>query len=253
MRRLLLMTLIQTAGWCGCAVPYHLEQAPVPHRWETDPVTGRGYYIYVPTTYNHATPAPLIVSCHGTPPYDVPEHHIREWKALSEKHGCIAVAPSLVATDGILGDGPIVGMLTDERIILSLISWLGYRYNLDRNNVMITGFSGGGFPAYWVGLRHPDVFTVIAARSCNFSEGNTDGWYPDEAKRTPIIIYYGQNDPGAITGQSRTAIAYFRERGFDVETKIIPGLGHERKPEVAMDFFMRRRRPLRASMPDGRQ
>jgi poly(3-hydroxybutyrate) depolymerase len=239
MRALRATWLAALAAAGGCAVP-QAQNTPVWQQRELDPVSGRAYCIYVPSTYDyerHSRPFPLIISCHGTPPYDVADHHIREWKMLGEQHGCIIVAPELTATDGLIGDGPIVGMLDDERFILSLISLLGYRYNLDRANVMITGFSGGGFPTYWVGLRHPDVFSTVVARSCNFSESNLDGWFPPESITQSVMIYYGQNDPGSIRLQSLAGIQYLQAKGFRVGTKVIPGLGHERRPDVAMEFF----------------
>jgi len=60
-----------------------------------------------------------------------------------------------------------------------------------------------------------------------------------------VMVYYGQNDPGAIQMQSRAAISYLRSQGFVVATKIIPGSGHERHPEVAMRFFRKSWQPSR--------
>ncbi len=180
---------------------------------------------------------PLLVSCHGTPPFDIANHHIKMWKMLAQENGCIVVAPELMATDGLIGDGPIVGMLANERFILSIVSQLTYRYNIDRANIMITGFSGGGFPTYWVGLRHPDIFSTIVAENCNFSRHNVDGWYPKEAKNSKIMVYYGSNDPFTIKLQSQDAINYLNEKGFTVETRVLPGQGHQRRPDVAMEFF----------------
>lgn len=239
----LLAALAATALSPGCAVTQP-QNTPVEYWRETDPVGGRSYCIYVPSTYRDDTPAPLIVTCHGTPPYDVAEHHIREWKMLGEDNGCIIVAPELIATDGLIGDGPIVGMIDDERFILSIISTLSYRFNIDRSNVMITGFSGGGFPTYWVGLRHPDIFSAVVARSSNFSEHNLDGWFTPEPARQMVMIYYGENDPGAIAGQSRAGIKYLQSKGYRVATYVIPGLGHERRPDVAMRFFIQHKRPV---------
>jgi poly(3-hydroxybutyrate) depolymerase len=230
------MTWLVVLATAGCHVPQS-QNTPSWQRHEMDPVSGRAYYIYVPSTYDHSRPSPLIVTCHGTPPYDVADHHIREWKMLGEQNGCIVVAPELIATDGLIGDGPIVGMLDDERFILSLISLLGYRFNIDRANIMITGFSGGGFPTYWVGLRHPDIFSAVVPRSANFSEHNLDGWYPQGALSQHVKVYYTENDPGAISGQSKRGIKYLQSKGFHVETEVIPGLGHERRPDVAMKFF----------------
>jgi dipeptidyl aminopeptidase/acylaminoacyl peptidase len=237
--------MLSAAG--GCAVPQP-QNTPVSQWFERDPVTGGGFYVYVPSTYDHRKPCPLIVSCHGTPPYDIAEHHIREWKMLGEQNNCIVMCPELTATDGLLGDGPVSGQLENERRILSIISLLGYRFNIDRSNVMITGFSGGGFPTYWVGLRHPELFSVVVARSCNFSEGNLDSWYPADATRTPVMVYVGENDPGAIRGQSENAVRYLRSKGFVVEWCEIPSIGHERRPEYAMDFFRKHWRQPSASL-----
>ncbi len=234
--------------FAGCAVPQP-QNTPVQQEFEINPVTGKGYFIYVPSSYRHDRPMPLIITCHGTWPYDIADMHIREWKMLGEQKGCIIVAPELVATDGIFGDGPLPGMQADERYILTIIGALGYRYNIDRNNIMITGFSGGGFPTYWIGLRNPDVFSVVVARNCNFSENNLDGWYAPEAQQARIMVYYGEADPAAIVLQSRAALDYFQRKGFHVSSTVIPNAGHERHPEVAMQFFLENMRPPRSSLP----
>jgi poly(3-hydroxybutyrate) depolymerase len=164
--------------------------------------------------------------------------HAGEWEWLAEAHGCILVCPSMVGTDGIFGSGPTGSMLRDEQLILSILGQLSYLYNIDRDNIMITGFSGGGFPVYFVGLRHPDVFSVIAARNCNFNADSVDGWFPPEALNTPVLVYYGENDPGTIKNQSLNAIGYFQRKGFKLATALVPHRGHERTPEYAMKFFI---------------
>ena len=244
----LILSAALTGGCPLQPTPPTVEQP----RHEVDAVTKQGYYLFVPHSYRHDQPMPVIVTCHGTPPYDIAEHHIREWKWLGEQNGCIIVSPVLVGTDGIFGAGPVPDMLECERRILSILGGLSYRYNLDRANIMITGFSGGGFPAYWVGLRNPEVFSVVAARNCNFNQGNLDGWWPPEARSVHIIVYYGEVDPGAIIAQSKAAIEYFRGQGFNLSTAIIPGVGHERHPEVAMKFFQENMRPPRPSLGSGR-
>ncbi|MFW5841588.1 MAG: prolyl oligopeptidase family serine peptidase [Planctomycetota bacterium] len=248
MNRSIYFLLVATVACCGCAVTQP-QNTPVSQSLERDPTTGSGFYLYVPSSYSHTRPMPVVVTCHGTPPYDIAEHHIREWKFLGEKHGCIIVAPKLMGTDGLLGDGPIVGMANSERRILSILSLLAYRYNIDRANVMITGFSGGGFPTYWVGLRHPDVFSVAVSRNGNFNRRNLEGLYPPSAKQMPIYVYYGSNDPATIQVQSRNAIEYLTDNGFNVSSKVLSGVGHERKPEVAMQFFLDNMNPPHATLP----
>lgn len=249
MRNASLGTVVLLAVTAGCAVTQP-QNTPAWQKQETDPVTGAAYWMYVPAAYRDDKPAPLVVTCHGTPPFDVSEHHVRELKMLGEQNGCIVLSPALIGTDGILGNGPISAMLENERRILGLISMAGYRYNVDMANIMITGFSGGGFPVYWVGIRNPEVFSCIVPRSCNFSEANLDGWYPQAAvKMIDAFIYYGSNDPLTIKVQSDNGIRYLQSKGFRVAERVVPGIGHQRRPEVAMRFFREHWRTPRPSQP----
>jgi predicted esterase len=222
----------------GCPVTQP-QNTPVPEKLFTDPGTGGGYFLYVSTAYNRNRPAPLIVSCHGTVPFDPAESQVRELKMLAEQHGAILICPKLTSSDGILGSGSINSLLHDERLIMSMISHMHYLYNIDRHNILITGFSGGGFPAYFVGLRHPDVFSCLVARNCNFNRHALEDWYPPEALETPIKVYWGEHDQAPIKSQSRDAIDYLRSAGFQVETEEIPGAGHDRHPEIMMRFWLR--------------
>ena len=239
-RRLIMCILLSLTALfvAGCPVPQP-QDTPVRPKLLTEPITGGVYYLYVPSTYRKDKPAPVIVSCHGTDPFDVAAYQVGEWKWLAEQYGCILICPKLTSTDGIFGAGDIHQLLRDERLIMTILGQLHYVYNIDRRNILMTGFSGGGFPVYFVGLRHPDVFSVVVARNCNFNRHAIDGWYPPSALKTPIMVYYGQNDPLAIKVQSEDAISYLKSNGFIVETDVLPGSGHERHPEVAMQFWLR--------------
>jgi len=237
-RLIAVFLLLSTLIVAGCPVP-HTPATPV-GKWQIDAlVPGVGGWIYVPKKYTHEKPMKIIISCHGTPPFDVAGHHIDTWKWYGEQYGCIIICPDMVGTDGIFGDGAVHSMMEDERRILTILSTLSYRYNLDRNNIMITGFSGGGFPVYWVGLRHPELISTVVAQNCNFNEGNLDGWYPRDAIKSRVFIYYGKDDPATIKIQSDNGIKYLRSRKFNVKTHVIRDkrTGHDRHPEIAMDFF----------------
>jgi len=232
---------ILALGWtivCGCAVTQPQATRTEP-KLMVEPLTGGVYYLFVPDGYSHEKPAPLIVSCHGTDPFDVAAYQVGEWKWLAEQHGCILVCPKLQSTDGIFGAGDRWQLLRDERLILSILGQLTYQFNIDRRNILMTGFSGGGFPVYFVGLRHPDIFSAVVARNANFNKASVEGWYPPEAMGVPMMVYYGQNDPAAIQAQSRAAVEFFRSAGFTVETEVVGGSGHERHPEIAMRFWLR--------------
>ena len=86
MRNASLGTVVLLAVTAGCAVTQP-QNTPAWQKQETDPVTGAAYWMYVPAAYRDDKPAPLVVTCHGTPPFDVSEHHVRELKMLGEQNG----------------------------------------------------------------------------------------------------------------------------------------------------------------------
>lgn len=225
----------------GCAVPQD-QNVPNQERLLTEPITDRAYYLYVSSRYEPSRPAPVIISLQGTAPYDTADGQVKEWKKLAEDHGAILVCPTLTSSDGILtpaDDGLVRRLLDDERFVMTILGQLHYRYNIDRRNIYLTCWSGGGFPLYFIGLRHPDIFNAICARQATFRQGAVDGWYPPEARRLPVLIFYGTADFGTIQQQSQNAYDYLRSQGFQtVELTTTPG-GHERHPEVAMEWFLR--------------
>jgi poly(3-hydroxybutyrate) depolymerase len=230
--------LLLLMSFAGCAVAPSLKDVwPGVVNYQIDPVTGARFYLYLPKSYDPSKIYPVIVTCHGTIPYDTAWRHIYSLDDYGEKYDYIIVAPELHGTDGIFGDGPIDGMLKNERDIVSFLSRLGYQFNIDRANILITGFSGGGFPAYWVGLRHPDIFSVIVGQNSNFNKPNTEGWWPKEALKTPIMVYWGEHDPDTIRNQSADAVAYLTKKGFNLRSRVLRGAGHDRHPEVAVAFF----------------
>lgn len=241
MMKLLVITLSLLASLAGCAVP---QDQNVPHRADLlrEPITRRAYYLYVSSHYDRNRPAPVIISLQGTAPYDTADGQVREWKKLAEDHGAILICPTLKSSDGILtsGDGTLlVQLLEDERFVLTILGELHYKYNIDRRNIFLTCWSGGGYPLYFIGLRHPDIFAAIVARQATFRQSAIDGWYPETAKRIPVLVFHGTMDFVPIQNQTREAAAYLKAQGFREVSLTTTDGGHTRHPEVAMDFFLR--------------
>ena len=200
---------------------------------QKEPSTKREFFLYVPQTYNHNKPAPVIIACHGKWPRDSSKKQIDAWKGYGEKYGCIVIAPKLSTPAW----NSVKNRLADEQLILYILSGLSYKYNLDRANVMITGFSEGGEFVYWMGLRYPDIFSVLVADNCGFKSDRIDGQYPlAEAVKMPIFIYYGEKTSKAVIKQSKIAVRHLRSRGFKVNSQVVED-GFKQHPEMAMWFF----------------
>lgn len=245
MRKSLLLILALLPCLAGCPV-LQSQDTPVSERKVLDPVTGRRYWIYVPSTYTPDRGWPVVITLHGTFGFDSPNAQIREWKALAEKRGFIVVAPPLKSVQGVL---PVIKPLwykdlaTDEDTILSCLRHVRQRYRIARDAttgkelVMLTGFSAGGFPMYYTGLRNPHKFSLLVARACNSNSGLFKKIVvTDAVRRLPVVIFHGRRDP-IIAAQSSTALRWFRRNGCTRTAQYKTDGGHRRRPGVAYQFW----------------
>jgi predicted esterase len=224
----------------GCAVP---QPQIVPHDFFQiqDKEFNREYYVYLPSSYGKR-PLPLVVTCHGTNPWDSARMQINEWKYLAEHHDFVVVAPEVKSARGFIpptaGEGISI-LQEDEKFIFKVIERFRNNINIDSRAIMITGWSAGGFPAYFVGLRHPDLFRCIAARQANFIReyytpelGKLDPWQP-------ILVFYGENDMPILKADSKVAYSFLRRAGQKNLFLQSMNVGHTRHPEVAVEFFFK--------------
>lgn len=248
-----ILFLLPLAGLVGgCPLPPHPD-TPVSYLHQAEPITGRSYYLYVPSFYKADRDWPLVVTLHGTYGWDGPWAQIKEWKYVAETHGFIVVAPQLRSVQGIVPVADLIpgqwksDLESDEKAILAIIDDLKARYRIDwgdpktgrRPAVMLTGFSAGGYPLYHTGLRNPKRFNMLIARACN-SRLSLFETAPlnDDVRRTPIAIFWGKDDLGTIHDQSWQAFEWLRtHRCFEAKAKKVQG-GHLRRPETAYQMWL---------------
>ncbi len=223
----------------GCAVN---QPQDVPHSSLQlfDDSSGRSYFVYLPSSYGKV-PLPLVVTCHGTNPWDSAEMQINEWKYLAEKNNMVVIAPKLNSSRGLIPPSQSEGrtlLMGDEAFIVKTVRKFLRHGNIDRRAIMITGWSSGGFAAYFTGLRNPNLFRVVVARQSNYIREYYD---PDKNRfdpYQPVCIFYGQSDAAIL--QADAHVAYKELRGAGLKNLVlekVPG-GHYRRPEVAIKFFL---------------
>jgi len=231
----------------GCPV-WQSQDTPVDEFKVTEPDTKAQFYLYVPSKYDSDHKWPLVVTLHGTPGYDNARRQVKEWKALAEEHGFIVLAPKLTSVQGVL---PIARstrlkqLATDERRILAAMKEAQNRYNIDERNVMITGFSAGGFPLYYITMRNPEKFNTMAARLCNCDMKTLKTLPVSTASRKiNMLIYFSKtginpvySGHNPIGRQSWSAFEYLRRQDHrSIKIKAVEG-GHQRRPEIAYAFW----------------
>jgi len=237
MRRI--VVLVMLAGTqVGCW--FDPPETTHPHIDVTEPITKARYWRYVPSNYSQDRDWPLVVTLHGTNPWDGRTRQMLEWKDTAERQGLIVVAPQLRSTQGPVPVIPSVWyarqkhLQRDERAILAVIDHVVRNYRVDEQSILLTGFSSGGFPLYYVGLRHPEKFSMLIARDCNSTKAVFEGVeLTDAARKLPIAVFWGKDDLATIRQQSWEAFRYLREHGCENTTRKVIRGGHLRRPDIA--------------------
>ena len=223
----------------GCPITQDTN-TPVDHTVHRESSTGAKYYRYVPEHYDSDRSWPLVITLHGTRPYDTRWAQIREWKMLGEKEGFLVVAPQLGnwSTQGILPkftNAFLSDLQNDEKIILAVRNEMCRKYNVDRKKILLTGFSSGGYSMYWTGIRNPGKFSGLAARSCNSDNRIFNAMKADEIERKiPTVIIIGK-DENYLTEDSWRSFKWMRTHGWSSKNcnKINVRGGHLRRPGLA--------------------
>jgi len=206
----------------------------------------RAWSLYVPSKYSPKTSWPLVISSHGRGGSGKGE--MGAWQGLANSHGFIVACPDMVTATV---DRPQKSTLPpsdeDDEVLLDIFRTVCAQFRVNRRAVMVTGFSGGGNPSYYSGLRHPDVFTHICTRGGNWAPQHL----PHDEKvleagkeQLQIYVFWGEKDHPLIigepkgTGQAYQALKALKEAGYkNIKEEEIPGMGHSSRPDLAAAWF----------------
>lgn len=178
--------------------------------------------LYVPTSYDPAHPAPLVLLLHGAG--GAARGGIDPLLPLADHNGLLLVAPDsrLLTWDIIMGGyGPDVAFI--ERALAHTFA----RYRIDAGHLAIGGFSDGASYALSLGLINGDLFSHIIA----FSPGFTA---PGERHGQPhIFVSHGVHDTVLpIDRCGRRVVHQLRAVGYGVDYHEFDG-PHTVPPEIA--------------------
>jgi len=214
----------------------------------TSKAHGRPYSLFVPGNYSPKVSWPLVISSHGRG--GAGKGEMRAWSGLAKTHGFIVACPDMLTAtteEHRQGTSKLPRAEEDDEVLLSIFEEVSGQFRVNRRAVMITGFSGGGNPSYWTGLRHPDIFTHICTRGGNFASQEI----PTDEKalaagreKLQIFIFYGEHDhplivgEGGNPGQAVQAHEALTKAGYKhVTIEQVPGMKHESRPKKAAEWF----------------
>ena len=177
----------------------------------------RVYYLYVPSTLKPGTPAPLIVTLHGSNRTGVTL--VEKWKDLAKKEGIILAGPDSTNLQGWGSpqDGP--------DFLRDLVESLKSKYSINPKRVYLFGHSAGAIVGLEMALMESEYFAATAIHAGAL--GNEGIELIGLAKRKiPISIQVGDSDdyfPLKIVRATRDALV---SGGFTVDLKEIAGHDH---------------------------
>lgn len=198
------------------------------------------YTLFVPSSYDPATPTPLVVDLHGLNITPLMQILFDGTTDLAERHGFIVVAPMGYSLSGFWGARPgdpvptasmnpetgvpyTTGELS-ELDAMRTLERMRERYNVDDDRVYLMGHSMGGFGTFHLGGRYNDVWAGLAPLAAG---GIADA---EDARRylgTPVLVMHGELDSIVPVERSRSAVRWLQEVGAQHVYLEFPDLDHE--------------------------
>lgn len=172
----------------------------------------RPYEVNVPSGYDAATPAPLVILLHGYGASGALQELYFKLGPQAEARGFLYVHPDATlnrlgdpawnATDACCRDDDV----DDSGYIMHIIDEVSATYNVDQQRIFLVGHSNGGFMSYRMACEHADRIAAIVslagatfldAADCAPSEpvsvlqihGTDDGTIEYDGGSTPIGEY----------------------------------------------------------------
>ncbi len=221
---------------------YAVNDPRVQHRSYVMEETGETipYALFVPSSYDPAIPAPLMVSLHGAGrQYDWLMNYAG-FLDLAEHHGYVVVTPLGYTRRGGYGyRGDTEQDRRAEQDVMNVFRLVTEELNIDANRIYLWGHSMGGAGTYYLASRYPDIWAGLAA----VAGGSMNAGYVDAAaiRHIPFLVLQGSDDRVVPTAGVRESVARMSELGMRHLYVEIPGGDHSlfisRNPKVVEHLF----------------
>lgn len=194
------------------------------------------YRVYVPLSYDGATPRPMAVLLHGAlgneRSYFSGLYDPTIIKGEAERRVYIFAAPN--------GRGDYVK--SGQEDVLEVIKAMTRDYRVDTSRIYLTGHSMGGFGTWWIASNKPEVFAAIAPVSgAGPPQADQLSAMVAKLKGVPALVIHGARDQIVPADRARTLVAAAQKAGVVVNYVEVPEADHltivaGTFPAV-MDFF----------------
>lgn len=199
-----------------------VTQTTIPRDVQLYDSTFTSYHLWVPLTYRHAQPHPLILCISGKA---VPDEYLA-WGTLCRTYGVLFA----VAYDG----GDEVHPAKRMRLSLDVLDDLRRRMAIDADRIYVAGFSEGARTASELAYAYPEaVGGVVAIGGASGLRG--EPWMRDRVKeRLSVALVTGELDP-AKREMETLRHPPLRDQGFTAKLWTVPRVGHALPPQPVLE------------------
>ena len=221
---------------------YAVNDPRVQHRTYVMEETGETipYALFVPSGYDPASPAPLMVSLHGAGrQYDWLMNYAG-FLDRAERNGYVVVTPLGYTRRGGYGyRGDSEQDRRAEQDVMNVFRLVTDELAIDEDRIYLWGHSMGGAGTYYLASRYPDIWAGLAA----VAGGSMTADYvdADAIRHIPFLVIQGSEDRVVPASRARESVAKMRGLGMQHLYIEIPGGDHSlfisREPEVVGHLF----------------
>jgi predicted esterase len=191
--------------------------------------TFQPYSAYIPEGYDDKEAIPLFVTLHGSGVDErnmilqMSRTHLRA-RFRKKFPEMIVIAPKARGlSDWYTGDS--------GKEVIECIDHIKSLYNIDETNIILDGFSMGGYGAWRLSLLNPQLFKAVIIRSGaietpSYIEGENILDLLDRGKGLNFFIVHGDRDNSLPVKNSRQAVQKLVELGINHEYIEVKGASH---------------------------
>jgi hypothetical protein len=170
------------------------------------------YYLYVPENYTADREWPLFVGIHGAGGTGLQCWHL--WQKYAEEEGFILLCPS------IPGDASGFYLDVGENTVWNAVGEVKKEYRI-RQQMFLSGFSAGAFFIQGFTYHYPQYVNGLSILS--------SGMYMNPRlfiNLVPMVVVIGGSDNVDAVQTSQDFVTNLQKFGFDVQYRVLPGIGH---------------------------
>jgi pimeloyl-ACP methyl ester carboxylesterase len=226
--------------------PFSGERGEVERAYMAADAKAVPYRVYVPKSYDGATPRPLVVMLHGAlgdeRSYFSDLYDSALVRGEAERRGFI-----LVATNGRGRFGGYQGPGGEDAI--EVVKAVRRDYRVDAARIYLTGHSMGGGGTWLVAASNPELFAAIAPVAGGLRANAPEmGAILEKIKSVPALVIHGARDSIIPPEFSRDMVAAAEKAGLKATYLEAPDADHITVVgatfTAVMDFFEKNPRPL---------